>query len=101
MTHEDTPPASEPAPLEVRMRQGVPTRLDIDGVRTRFGLNTCRHRDQSVHFSVRKGDELAGFDVHEGDQVGALGRRWLVRELSVPESGTARVVLVQIPEPVG
>jgi hypothetical protein len=95
MTDDDAP-VPDDAPLEVRMRQGMPTRLEVDGVRCRFGLNTWRHHDQSVHFTVRRGDSLQGFDVRWGDRVDVLGRQWTVSELSVPESGAARVVLREI-----
>jgi hypothetical protein len=98
MADEHAPPPGD-APLEVRMRQGIPTRIDVDGVRCRFGLNTWRHGDQSVHFTVRRGDSLQGFDVRRGDRVEVLGREWTVSELTVPESGTARVVLRELREP--
>jgi hypothetical protein len=101
MTREGTPPTDESAPLEVRIRQGIPTRLDIDGVRWRFGLNTSRYGEQSVHFSVHSGDDLVGFDVRQGDEVDMIGRHWRVRELNVPESGTTRVVLEEVPESAG
>ena len=77
----------------VRIRQGSPTRVDLDGRRCRFAINTARP-DQSAHVTVGRDGELLGFDVRRGDRLEALDRRWVVRELTVPPGGRgARVVL--------
>jgi hypothetical protein len=86
-------------PLTVRMRQGLPTRIDVDGVRCRFGINSWGRDKASVYFTVLRGEQVQGFRVRQGDRVGVLGREWQVSELSMPEDGPVRVRLDEVPEP--
>lgn len=81
--------------MSVRMRQGMPTRVRVDGVRCRFGINTWRADDQQVHFSVLRDGEMSHLYVHRGDRVSVVDREWVVTELEVPESGN---VMVQLDE---
>ena len=84
---------SDSPPLRVRLRQGIPTRVIVDGVRCRFGINSWEADEQLIHFTVLREGDLTGFDVREGDQVDAVGRTWTVSELTVPESGAAKLTL--------
>lgn len=75
----------------VRMRQGGPTRVEIDGTRWRFGINSCSAADQLVHFTTLRDGDLTGYDVRLGDRFGALGP-----ELEVPDSGDVTVRLDEV-----
>lgn len=84
------------AALTVRMRRGIPTRVEVGGTRCRFGINSWRIDDQLVHFTTLCDGELSGFDVRLGDRVDAAGREWTVTELDVPDSGDVTVRLDEV-----
>ncbi|MDN5855195.1 MAG: hypothetical protein L0K86_20575 [Actinomycetia bacterium] len=90
---------NDSSPLRVRLRQGIPTRVMVDGVRCRFGINSWEADEQLIHFTILRDGKLTGFDVREGDRVDVLDRNWTVSELSVPESGPAKLTLDELAAP--
>lgn len=86
----------EPHPHSVRMRQGIPTRLDIDGERTRFAVTSWQAGDPSVRITVLRGGVNVAHRVREGDRIEAADRQWRVSMVSVPDDRHARVHLDEI-----
>ncbi|MGI8612817.1 MAG: hypothetical protein ACR2KL_02540 [Nocardioidaceae bacterium] len=82
-------------PPTVLMLQGRPTRVDVGGVRCRFGINFCSAKDQTIHFTVLHGEQLEGFTVRLGDEVEALSTRWRVSRLD-PTDGAAELGLTRL-----
>lgn len=82
-----------PDPDCVRLRQGVPTRVVIDGVRSRFGITSTNVQAGTVHVTVLSTAGLDGFDVAPHSVVTAAGHRWLATQVDLGGDGLARVRL--------
>lgn len=67
----------------VAMRQGVPTRVQLEGATWRFGIVGVRHDERRLRFSVLRDGTESRHLVAQGDSVDVLGTRWTVRELEL------------------
>lgn len=83
-------------PHSVRMRQGIPIRIDIDGERVRFAVTSWQAGDPSVRITVLRGGVNVAHRVREGDHIEAADRQWHVSMVSVPDDQHARVHLDEL-----
>jgi hypothetical protein len=90
----DIGPAPVPTPEQVILRQGVPTRITIGDGYYRFGINSSDEAAETIYFTVLIGKDIEGFEVAEGDLVGAAGVCWRAVELEAD-----RLVLEPAPSP--
>lgn len=67
----------------VAMRQGVPTRIRLDGVMWRFGIVGARPEEDRLRFSVLRDGTESRHLVAEGESVEVLGTTWTVTELDL------------------
>ncbi len=81
-------------PSRIAMRQGVPTRVVVEGEKYRFGIVGQLPDENQVRFSVLHDGEEVRHLVALDDVVDAAGRAWTVSEL---ELEPARVVLETTP----
>ncbi len=91
------PTAQTPAfPGHIRVRQGRPTRVWIDGGRHRFGIAQARRAEGRVRVTVLSDGGKEGFDLRAGDTVGMAGHRWRADTVDLSEEGRCLVVLEHI-----
>lgn len=84
----------------VRVRQGVPTRVEIAGERYRFGITSTDDQAGTVHITVLSGAGLDGFDVAPDGVVTVAGRRWQAIEVDLGRrDAPARVRLQRVTDP--
>ena len=98
MSETDRGSAAAP-PDGVTMRQGTPTRVEIDGRRYRFGITSTNARAGTAHVTVLADEQLVGFDVAADRLVSAAGHQWRVERVDLSRPNRARVRLLRIGEP--
>ncbi len=91
----DRPPPTPGTPVvpeQIRIRQGQPTRVWIDGVRHRFGIAQVRRADAQVRVTVLSEGAKEGFVLRAGETVDVAGHRW--RAGTVDLGGETRPLVV-------
>ncbi|MFY0406490.1 DUF6406 domain-containing protein [Solicola sp. PLA-1-18] len=83
---------SDPS-ASLHLRQGVPTRVELDGHRCRLGIATTARDEGLVTISVLVDGVDERFRVGVGDGVRALDARWTVGDLDMSTPGRTRVRL--------
>ncbi len=86
-------PTTPAVPASIRIRQGRPTRVWIDGVRHRFGIAQARRAEGHVRVTVLSEGAKDGFVLRAGDTVDVAGHRWRAGTIDLGREGHCLVVL--------